>query len=380
MTEDDRRSRAAVSGRSGTGAGPHEEVPVDAGSARRAAEDESQEATLLVQRAPHIDQRFDTHIERCTRALHRSHWLHYVASHSIGVQDFSVDSLDRLTSPTDHDRAAAEEQRRAFQRLGAPLDFRMRRIERDLRELHSGLLIRAVLQSDQGAVYWYPLFEPTALLGGVLSPDDPSQRQQPPPRREPARQADQAMSKIVTDLRRKLGLASQNPGAYQPLDERPWELPDEQEGTPDPTLSQHVNGASDHPVRELAERQLDLRGIHYLAYLRDNEQVVSVDILDAAALNLHHTHLSPLGRRRLYRALGRELVAEVGQLGRMTAPLLGRPLHRLVLDVERGALYLYGLGAGEFLFTVTLDQNAVGVADVVTGDLAALLKDQRPGA
>jgi hypothetical protein len=53
----------------------------------------------------------------------------------------------------------------------------------------------------------------------------------------------------------------------------------------------------------------------------------------------------------------------VRTLSRLVSPVIGQGAERIVLNVERGAAFIYTLPGDRYLLAVTLDQSQVGVVD-----------------
>ena len=117
--------------------------------------------------------------------------------------------------------------------------------------------------------------------------------------------------------------------------------------------------------------------LHYLAYHVDGECRFTLDVLDDPRLGGFFDQATPQLRRHSYRQHGRYLFRLMVGLNDSFQEIDSGTLIRVVLDVERGALYYYWIDARRYVIGVTLDQEMVDRADrsmvqVVDGIRAAL--------
>jgi hypothetical protein len=124
----------------------------------------------------------------------------------------------------------------------------------------------------------------------------------------------------------------------------------------------HNSPATDGLV-DICKSQLSRMDLHYVAlYDRDGACLFYVDVLDDDALDHFDIRDTP-GRRRDYEQTGRHLRHVADRLSRRLSGLNSGRIVRLVVDIEKGALYLYNLRTDGFLIGVTLDQTEVDPTD-----------------
>lgn len=126
----------------------------------------------------------------------------------------------------------------------------------------------------------------------------------------------------------------------------------------------------------LCRGRLSVKDLHYLAYYVDQRPVFRIDLLNDPTLARFHGLVGPDDRRASYERHGRTVHRMMAKLNAEFRTLDSGTLIRLVLDVERGALYYYVVHSesSRFLVGVTLDQDMVHVAD---GKLQTLVDDLR---
>lgn len=129
-------------------------------------------------------------------------------------------------------------------------------------------------------------------------------------------------------------------------------------------------------VVEIVRRKMSVKDLHYLAYYVNRTCVFRMDLLDDPDLGRFHEIVNPDSRRASYDKHGKALDRMMAKLNTDFRELDSGVLIRLVLDVERGAIYYFLVHqeSGRFLVGVTLDQDMVHVTD---GKLADLVDDIR---
>lgn len=127
---------------------------------------------------------------------------------------------------------------------------------------------------------------------------------------------------------------------------------------------------------ELCRTRLDAADLHYVAYYAGHQAVFRVDMLDDPALGSFHGLVEPQARREAYDAQGPEVEAALTSFNRTFSGLDVGVLIRLVLDVERGAVYYFTVDrdTGRYVLAVTLDQEQVHRTDA---KVAKLVDDLR---
>jgi hypothetical protein len=139
----------------------------------------------------------------------------------------------------------------------------------------------------------------------------------------------------------------------------------------------------EHPgadnVVELCKEYLDVIDLHFVAYYsNEGDCLFYLDCLDddkMARYDVRETH----ERRRQYERNGRHVRYLSNKLDKRFLGLDSGVLVRIVLDVKKGALFLYNLEREGFLFGVTLDQRRVDHADRKLSDLANRILIARGG-
>jgi hypothetical protein len=165
--------------------------------------------------------------------------------------------------------------------------------------------------------------------------------------------ADQAIAHLVTRLRASFGQPTQDPGGFIHLSQHPeqeWRGGHQEAGA---TLEQRCQAV------------LDPQDLQFVALIRDGAKELWPDLFDDPAMEpFFRAGYTVDLRRRFYRDFALDLPHHVRDLGRIAYPLIGRGLDRVVLDVQRGAIYYYRMDPRSYLMGVTLNQFAVAVADV----------------
>lgn len=103
--------------------------------------------------------------------------------------------------------------------------------------------------------------------------------------------------------------------------------------------------------------------LHYIAYYVDGECRFSCDVLDDPVVDRFSDQVTPDGRRERYLQQARYLNRLMVGLNTSFRDIDSGILLRVVLDVERGALYYYWIDEQRFVIGVTLDQEMVDKAD-----------------
>ncbi|MEU2614255.1 hypothetical protein ABZ570_22140 [Micromonospora sp. NPDC007271] len=292
----------------------------------------------------------------CRGLLLRDCGVYHVAHYTAGVLDFALDLLEHDSAPPAVDDADLRQRRDVHRRVGAQLVYRATELDRRLWELQSGALIRTVAQTRAGLVFCNSVVGSEHVVGFGSAPQTAS------PVADPARvgEIDRAAAELATDLRRLVRQRSQNPGGWLTArDGQP--LPDPRVPSAD-TVPPHVSGSTG-PDGILAGA-LRPAGLHYLSHHRAGEQVAAVDILEHPELEpFFNRGVTVPDRRTRYRRLAGDLSLLALQVGRDLRRAVVGDVRRLVLDVEMGAVYYYRLAPDDYLFGVTLDQEAVSQAD-----------------
>ncbi|MBM0231846.1 hypothetical protein JNW91_08245 [Micromonospora sp. STR1_7] len=281
--------------------------------------------------------------------------VYHVAHYTTGVLDFALDLFAHPSAPPSEDEADPSQRREAYRRVGAQLVYRVSELHRRLGELHTGALIRTVVQTRTGLVFCNSVVGNEHVVGfGAVAGADAE------PVADPSRVSvvDRAAAQLATDLRRLLRQRSQNPGG--------WEADTDGEPTPAPTSGEefrpYVTG-SPSPDGTLTAA-LRPQGLHYLSHHRMGDQEWAVDILDHPDLDpFFNRGVTVVDRRDRYQRLAGDLSLLALQVGRDLRRAVAGNVTRLVLDVEMGAVFYYRLSPDDYLVGVTLSQDSVARAD-----------------
>lgn len=281
--------------------------------------------------------------------------LHHLAQCSDGVLDFL------LTLETAPLATPVSEPHTTLRRIDQQLSFAVAQLDRRLSEARSGSLIRVLLEAGDGAYYCDSVIPGIYLVAA---------RFLEPVGTEPDRveRGDRELAKLATELRRRLGLPSLNPGGFE-TGPPSWPA-----GSVSPD-ELHVSGDQADPRLPPCRDALAAESVHYLAYCRHGEVVFSVDMLAHDQLAHHFSLIDVTARRRLYRELVAEIGAVAGGFGKVVHPTLLGPLRRIVLDVEQGAFSYVRIKRGEYLVGVNLVQRQVERSDAATRRVAEIIRN-----
>jgi hypothetical protein len=258
--------------------------------------------------------------------------LHHLAHYTQADWDFSVGPADEVD----------------YALVGCNLVAALTRLSRLLAPAGTGALIRAVAHGDRGALVCNTIMQGEHVVG--FAPDPASRHSL---RDEPTRAADAAVAELVTELRAGFGQQSQNPGGYRAVateDPFRWNPP-------------AVGDSLQARIRAV----LDPADLQYVAVLHDGELALVHDVFDDDAAEVFfRAGYSPATRRDFYARFLPTLEQHVRDIRGIINPAVGRGLRRLVLDVQRGAIYAYGLDQRTYLIGITLNQDRVALADLKT--------------
>ncbi|SBT44665.1 hypothetical protein [Micromonospora narathiwatensis] len=292
----------------------------------------------------------------CRGLLLRGCGVYHIAHYTTGVLDFALDLLAHESAPPAVDDADLAQRRDVHRRVGAQLVYRANELNRRLGELQSGALIRTVAQTRAGVVFCNSVVGSEHVVGFGATPTAVGAVADP----TGASEIDRAAAALASDLRHLVRQRSQNPGGWLTAgDAQPSQEPPATSGD---TVPPHVDGSTD-PGGILAAA-LRPAGLHYLSHHRAGEQVSAVDILEHPDLEpFFNRGITVPDRRSRYQRLAADLSLLALQVSRDLRRAVVGDVARLVLDVEMGAVYYYRLAPDDYLFGVTLDQDAVSQAD-----------------
>ncbi|GAB1639729.1 hypothetical protein [Krasilnikovia sp. MM14-A1259] len=282
--------------------------------------------------APHIGDTMGA-----TRGIFRQYMagvphLRRLAHYTHTDWDFSVGS----TGDLDYDT------------IGCNVVAALTRVNDLLAPVGTGALIRTVVHGSRGALICASIVEGEQVV--AVAPD-PTSRQSL--RDEPTRLADMAVAAMVTEIRDSFGQRPQAPGGYG-RDEVPdpfaWTPPD-------------AGSALESRIRAV----LDPVELQYVAVLYDGSMELVRDVFDEPAAEVYfRAGYTPAVRRDFYARFLPTLERHAQEIGGIVNPAVGRGLRRLVLDVQRGAIYYYRVDPRTYLVGVTLNQDRVPHADLKT--------------
>ncbi|MGI5498597.1 hypothetical protein [Lentzea sp. CA-135723] len=295
--------------------------------------------------AAHLGEAFRETRSACRDAVRKTPSLVHVAHYSRDVFDFSVDTFDENT------------RRDPLHRLGRRIGFAVTELDRALQEPRTGTLIRAVVHTERGALFCESVV-PREMVVGMCA----SERQDDEPLSEmpDVRAADKALSALVTQLRARISLQSQDPGG--------WTAENEVKAltSADPMAEHRATVAEDVPdaVLRACRDAVRPQDLHYVAYCEGGAVLAELDQFDHPSLAPFFSQITVGARRAFYRGFTQELGTIAQRFNRLASS--GPPgglLIRLVLDVEQGAIYYYRLSIGSYLVGVTVDQSRVVPTD-----------------
>ncbi|MEU4806034.1 hypothetical protein [Actinosynnema sp. NPDC023587] len=313
---------------------------------------------LYEEAADHLGPEFDTTRHACRAAVVKSPALHYLAHYSSGVFDFGVDAL--ADPPPAPGALPGGTRREELKRLGRHLTFQANALDRSLREVRTGRLIRTVLHTEEGALFCDSVVPAEHVVGLVLDHGGTG-----PLFGHPAvDEADRAVAGLATALRSELSLGSLNPGGWETFGE-PVPLPGAEEREPHVSVGDGAASACASAARA--------RDLQVVAHVAGGEVLAMADHLADPSLGPFFKEITVDARRRFYLGFLRELGDLATRLNRAVRPVVGGLLLRAVFDVEMGAVYYYRLGPGEYAAGVTIAQSRVGEADGRMSALARLL-------
>jgi hypothetical protein len=274
---------------------------------------------------------------RSTREVFRRYMaevpqLRHVAHYTWNDWDFSVGP------PDDVDYAL----------VGCHLVAALTRISHLLTPAGTGALIRTVAHGSRGALICNTIMQGERVVG--VAPDPASRHSL---RDRPTRLADAAVADLVTELRASFGQQGQNPGGFEAARDDElyrWTPPD-------------VGGDLEARVGAVLN-PLDLQ---YVAIVQDGALEFVRDVFDDDAAEVFfRAGYTPSARRAFYAQFLPTLEKHAQDIGGIINRAVGRGMRRLVLDVQRGAIYSYRLDLRTYLIGITLNQDRVALADLKT--------------
>lgn len=272
--------------------------------------------------------------------------LHYLGYFRHGRCDFSMDVLDNPGLR----RGAC---RQALTMLGTQLTCQAIQFDEILQAARTGELIRTVLHTPAGVVICDSVVPGEHLMGFGFHA-------------AAAYPVDRAVSGLATELRRRKGMASLNPGGWETASVPSPVLAYAPPMPPYPSVTRpfaSVLGRGSRTGFDAFRRDMRPTELHVVAYCEDGVPVRMVDQLGHPWLADFFQGISVNRRRKFYLEFCRTLGRRLPKLNRLLTEVPGGPLVRFVLDVEQGAVYYRRLTARTYLFGVTIDQRQVSECD-----------------
>ena len=314
--------------------------------------------------AAHVTEDSGQFVDLCAGALNRA-GLHHVAAYHRGVFNYSVDILDVLGRsgclPAGMETRSCRD---LYIRVGRQLNFLLDRMDRALRPVESGRLIRTVLRLGEASVFHYHVRPGEYLTGVSLG-------------RENEEPGDRAMARLATRFAVVLRQRGLNYGGFE---EEPKSAEGDRfmRGASGPATKEgalHTDrlgllGPEADRIRELCVAALSPDDLHYVAYVDPRVGLLSADVLELAQLAPYFRNITRPGRRERYQDIAGRLPFVVARMNHSLKAVLPGRLNRTVLDVDEGALYYVAVGNGPFLLGSTLYQDRVFHADLRMNVLA----------
>ena len=289
-------------------------------------------------------------IRHCQEALLGPSGLDHIAFQTSG-QDFTVDRLAERPEP-----GRTEVERQHLSELGNQLAARFAAFDAAVRPWQSGVLIRLVLHGAKRLVVCNAVTAEQLLVASApLDKDAPL---------DVALEPDRRASTLTDTLRELVKLSSQDPGGFHTEPADAVELI----GTAvAPGEHLDVTGVPGR-VADVLTAAVDPADLHYAAYVRGGVWQCSADVLGHPKLARFFSRAATVEMRRWYcQKFGSGLCTGpeslIGQLTLEAEDTIGQ-IGRMVIDVERGAFFLYRLGDDDFVLGLTLDQGQVTNADL----------------
>jgi hypothetical protein len=258
--------------------------------------------------------------------------LHHLAHYTQTDWDFSVGAPDVVD----------------YALVGCHLVAALTRVNKLLAPAGTGALIRTVAHGNSGALVCNTIMQGEYAVG--FAPDPAGRHSL---RDEPTRAADIAVADLVTELRAGFGQQGQNPGGYRAA------AADDPFGWIPPAAA----GSLEARIQAV----LDPADLQYVAVLHDGALSLVRDVFDdeAAEVFFRAGH-TPAARRDFYARFLPTLEQHTREIGGIINAAAGRGLRRLVLDVQRGAIFSYRLDLRTYLIGITLNQDRVALTDLKT--------------
>jgi hypothetical protein len=301
-----------------------------------------------VRRAHHAGDAYDDDIAECRAAIGKRIGLHYAAHVTSGIFDFS------LESPGPWPPGAPEAS--GLERASRQLSLAVAQLDVACEPLDSGVLIRMVIQGENGALFQLLKVAGQSFFG--LTFDGTT---------DTVDRVDRELASVARSAAHRIGAASLRWGGFRQRDDSGdlW-MPYESDagGSGDlPHVLDKLSPAVPDKIKDACRDALDARDVHLVGIYRRGEPLWRADILEHSALAPFFQRVTPAMRRRGYDRLTRQVNLQSRRIRQLLTQVRSERLMRMVLDVARGAVYVLPLGDDRLLVAVTLVQSQVDMAD-----------------
>jgi hypothetical protein len=315
-------------------------------------ETESAESGTRLRRADHAGAAYDADIAECRKVLsERGPGLVYVAHVTSGILDFALDV------PGPWPGAEAEDMTEARERAGRQLSLSAAQLDSACEPLDSGTLIRLVIQGENGALFQVLKVAGQSFFGLTLDGTPVT-----------VDRADRQLARLAESAARRVGATSLLWGGFRNREDsgelwRPYEAESPAQARRAPYASAPIESSVTGSVTDVCRDALHRDDLHFIGIFRHGEPAWCADVLDDASLAPFFQRVTPESRRRGYDRVIRVVNMHIRRFSQLLTLVRSHQLVRLVLDVARGAIYVFPLNDDEQLVGVTLIQSRVEQAD-----------------
>lgn len=302
-----------------------------------------------LRRADHAGGAYDADIADCRKVINDRSGLHYVAHISSGIFDFALEIPGRWPSGRDMTEAS--------ERAGRQLSVAVTQLDSACEPLDSGVLIRVVIQGENGALFQVLKVAGQSFFGLTLDGAPKT-----------VDWTDRQLAQLAESAARRIGAASLLWGGFWTREESGKLWISSEAGSPARPNDAPYDGASSErsvtdSVANACRAALHRDDLHYIGIFQRGQLSWCTDIFDDPALAPFFQRVTPWSRRRGYDRLIRQVDLQVRRFRQLLTLVCSDHLIRLVLDVARGAIYVLPLDDDEYLVGVTLIQAHVDRAD-----------------
>jgi hypothetical protein len=302
-----------------------------------------------IRRASHAGKAHEADIAECRELITRQAGLHYLAHITSGILDFAIETPD-LWPP-------GQDMREAFDRAGRELNLAVAQLDSACEPLDTGMLIRVVIQGENGAMFQVLKVAGQSFFGVTLDGAPGT-----------VDGVDRQVARVAESAARRIGATSLLWGGFQNRDGSGELWHSYQAGSPVQSASVPFIAAGNDDsvadsVTELCRDALHRDDLHYVGIYHRGQPSWHADVFDDPTLAPLFQRVAPWSRRRGYERLIRQVNLQVRRFKQLLTLVRSDQLIRVVLDVARGAIYLLPLDDGEYLVGVTLIQSEVERAD-----------------